>query len=112
MFVEKYICVGITVMQQTVNDVSIINNNSNCYNNNFNIGFRLDCIKNYDTCHIKTDHKKFIDKNKAINHIKNLKTQYTDVLSWSIISVYDEIYDKLEQRKYKLYKLRSKLNIR
>jgi len=112
MIVEKFMCIGINSGKKLVEDVLLQNNsNSYSYNNNFNISFSIDKITNFYTT-IETDHKKFINKQNAINHIRYLRTHYTDVLSWTIITVYDEIYDISEQRMYKLNKLRTKFNIR
>jgi len=110
MIVEKFMCLGFGIEQEIIKDVQITNRYQNSYGNKFDVGFQLDCIRDF-TSNVVTDHKKFILKNNAINNIIYLKTQYPNVLSWTVIPVYEEIYDKIEQRKYKLLKLKTKINI-
>lgn len=62
-------CIGINSEKKLVEDVSLQNNSNNYDYNNLNINFSINKIANFYTT-IETDHKKFINKQNAINHIR------------------------------------------
>lgn len=110
MLIEKYMVIGITFHKNTVNDV--IQNTSNIpnYGNSIiDFSIKLDVIKEYNNSYIKTDNKTFENKNDAINHILDLRylPDYNTVMNWSVISIYEDITDILQIRKYKLKKLHT-----
>lgn len=118
MIVERFIVIGIKHTRKVITDViNGSSGNSNSYGNGMNFNISLDFLD--DTVSpIITDHKKFDIKEDAIEHIRVIKTQnyindagmtIHDIGSWSIISVYDEIYDPLQVRKYKILNLKKKL---
>jgi hypothetical protein len=120
MIVERFIVVGIKHNRKMITDVV---NASNANNYSSGNGIDLNITLNFidDTVSpIITDHKKFDYKDDAIRHISVIKAQnyltndmamsIHNVASWTIYSVYDEVYDAQQVRKYKIIKLQNRSN--
>lgn len=116
MIVERFIVVGIKYNRKMITDI-YNNSNSNSNGNGLDLNISLNFIDEQISPMV-TDHKKFDIKEDAIQHISVIKARnyidnsYSgigDIASWTIISVYDEIYDLVQIRKYKILKLKKKL---
>jgi len=115
MIIKKYIAIGI-LNTEYVYDVYLKNNNyNNNYNNyntiNININHELIQNKSMMTT-LYVDHKKFDTKKEVKNYIFNTLRYNTNdiIINWSIMKIYEDIYDLLEIRKYKIKKLLKKIN--
>jgi len=116
MIVERFIVIGLKYNRPMITNV-INGTNSSGYGNGLNLNISLDFVEENATPVI-TDHKKFDTKDEAIMHLSIIRTQiqientniYThEISSWSIISVYDDIYDLVQVRKYKILKLKNRM---
>lgn len=106
MIVEKYMVIGICPLEEYIKDVNT--NNNTYFNKNlngFSLDFKIDTFKSLIS-NIYTDDKQFDSEIDAVNYIFSyLKFQKPNVIHWSVIKTYVEIYDLLEQRKYKLKRI-------